>query len=128
MSVNQRIKEIRRTLNLSQREFAKAVYASNGYLAEIETGHIQPNDRFIHLVEKTFSVNKDWLLTGRGAMFKSADEDKLERMTNLFTELLPEFQDFVLKQIDQLIELQSASVKNGEKDAGNFHSLKKGES
>ena len=37
MTVNERIKEIRNTLNKSQREFAKEVYVSNGYLSEIET-------------------------------------------------------------------------------------------
>jgi hypothetical protein len=31
----------------------------------------------------------------------------MERMTNLFNELYPEYQDFVLRQIDELIELQN---------------------
>jgi hypothetical protein len=33
-------------------------------------------------------------------------EQKLERMTSLFNELYPEFQDYVLNQIDQLVKLQ----------------------
>jgi transcriptional regulator with XRE-family HTH domain len=106
MTVNQRIKEIRQSLNKSQREFAKEVYVSNGYLSEIETGHKEVNNRLIHLIASAFSVNKRWLLTGEGRMFNSTPEEKLERMTNLFNELRPEFQEFVLKQIDELIELQ----------------------
>ena len=107
MTVNGRIKELRRTLKLSQRAFAKAVYVSHGYLAGIELGHNEVKDRLIHLISSAFSVSKHWLLTGEGRMFHGTPEEKLERMTGLFSELYPEFQDFVLRQIDELIELQN---------------------
>jgi len=92
---------------MSQRAFAKEVYVSNGYLADIELGHNEVKDRLVHLISTAFSVNKHWLMTGKGRMFNSTTEEKLERMTNLFNELYPEYQDFVLKQIDELIELQN---------------------
>ena len=107
MTVNERIKEIRHALNKSQREFAKLVYVSNGYLSEIETGHKDVNDRLVHLISNAFSVNKHWLLTGEGRMFNSTPEEKLERISSLFNELYPEYQDFVLRQIDELIALQN---------------------
>ena len=112
MTVNDRIKEIRHTLNKSQREFASAVYISNGYLSEIETGHKEVKERLIHLISSAFSVSKHWLLTGEGRMFNSTTEEKLERMTGLFSELRPEFQDFVLRQIDELIALQNIRRKS----------------
>jgi hypothetical protein len=40
-------------------------------------------------------------------MFNTATEQKLKRVTALFKELNPNFQDYVLKQIDQLLELQN---------------------
>jgi len=40
-------------------------------------------------------------------MFNSTPKEKLERITSLFNELYPEYQDFVLRQIDELIELQN---------------------
>jgi len=107
MTVNERIREVRNALKLSQRAFAKEVYVSNGYLADIELGHNEAKDRLIHLISSAFSVNKHWLLTGEGRMFNSTPEEKLERVTGLFNELYPEFQDFVLRQIDELIELQN---------------------
>ena len=107
MTTNERIIELRHCLKLSQRAFAKAVYVSNGYLAGIELGNNQVKDRLVHLISSTFSVNKHWLLTGEGRMFNNTPEEKLERMTSLFNELYPEFQDFVLRQIDELIELQN---------------------
>ena len=108
MTINTRIKELRNTLKLSQRAFAKAVYVSNGYLADIELGHNEVKDRLVHLIASAFSVNKHWLLTGKGRMFNSTPQEKMERMTNLFNELYPEYQDFVLRQIDELIELQNS--------------------
>jgi transcriptional regulator with XRE-family HTH domain len=107
MTLNERIIELRHILKLSQRAFAKAVYVSNGYLAGIELGNNEVKDRLIHLISTTFSVNKHWLLTGEGRMFNSTPEEKLERMTALFNELYTEFQDFVLRQIDERIELQN---------------------
>jgi transcriptional regulator with XRE-family HTH domain len=107
MTVNERIKELRRILNKSQREFAKSVYVSYGYLSEIETGNKEVNNRFIHLIVSNFSVSKRWLLTGEGRMFNTTPEEKMERMTGLFNELQPEYQDFILKQIDELIQLQN---------------------
>lgn len=112
MTVNERIRELRCNLKLSQRAFAKAVYVSNGYLADIELGHNEVKDRLIHLVSSTFSVNKHWLLTGKGRMFNNTPEEKLARMTGLFNELYPEYQDYVLRQIDELIELQNIKFEN----------------
>jgi transcriptional regulator with XRE-family HTH domain len=107
MTVNERIKEFRRSQCFSQRAFAKEIYVSSGYLSEIETGHKEVNNRLIHLITSTFSVNKQWLLTGEGEKFDTTPEEKLEKISRLFYELCPEFQDFVLRQIDELIELQN---------------------
>jgi len=111
MTINKRIIKLRQNLKLSQRAFAKSVYVSNGYLAGIELGNNEVKDRLVHLISTTFSVNKHWLLTGEGRMFNSTPEEKLERVTALFNELYPEFQDFVLRQIDELIELQNVRHK-----------------
>jgi transcriptional regulator with XRE-family HTH domain len=108
MTVNERVREVRRALKLSQRAFAKAIYISNGHYADIELGNKPPNDRLIHLIATCFQVNKNWLLSGEGRMFNAATEQKLERVTALFSELYPEFQDFVLRQIEELIRLQTA--------------------
>jgi len=106
MTVNERIKEVRRALNLSQRAFAKAVYISNGHLAEIELGHQEPTEKLIYLIESCLAVNKTWLLTGEGPMFNTAVDPRMERMAALFSDLYPDFQDFVLRQIEDLLKLQ----------------------
>ena len=39
MTINQRVKQVRQALNLSQAKFAKALSMSNGYVAGIELEH-----------------------------------------------------------------------------------------
>ena len=47
MSINQRVKQVRQALKLSQAKFAKALAISNGYIAGIELEHNSVNDRLI---------------------------------------------------------------------------------
>jgi transcriptional regulator with XRE-family HTH domain len=110
--LNRRIKELRHTLKLSQVKFAAAVHISNGYQAQIELEQCPVNDRLIALVAAAFDVNERWLRTGEGgmlrkpALFCASPEERLERMTAVFGDLYPEFQDYILNQIDQLLVLQ----------------------
>ena len=105
MTISNRIRHIRKTLNMSQVEFAKAIYISNGYIAELECEHRRVNDRIIHLISLTFGVNEKWLKTGEGDMFFKAFGEKLQRMVSLFNELPPKFQDYVMQQIEQLLNI-----------------------
>jgi len=109
MTISSRIREIRKTLNMSQVEFAKAIYISNGYIAELECEHRRVNDRIIHLISLTFGVNERWLKTGEGDMFYKTPGEKLQRMVGLFNELPPKFQDYVMQQIEQLLAVTAAA-------------------
>ena len=108
MSIAKRIKQLRNTLDMSQVEFAKMIYISNGYIAELECGHRRVNDRIIHLIALTFGVSEKWLRTGDGDMFYKTPGEKLQRMVSLFNELPPKFQDYVMQQIEQLLRVTSS--------------------
>jgi transcriptional regulator with XRE-family HTH domain len=103
MSINERIRHLRATLQMSQTEFAKTIFISNGYIAELEKANRNVNNRIIHLISLTFGVNEDWLKTGEGNMFFTTPSEKLQRLTSLFNELPPKFQDYVMIQIEQLL-------------------------
>lgn len=106
MSANQRIKQVRQALNLSQAKFAKAISISNGYLAGIELGNRKVNDRLVKLVSVTFNVSDTWLKTGVGDMFEERPNQLAESAISLFKELKPAYQQYILNQIDQLLEIQ----------------------
>jgi len=105
MTISKRVRHLRQTLNMSQVEFAKAIHISNGYIAELECEHRRVNDRVIHLISLTFGVNRKWLETGEGDIFFSTPGEKLQRMVSLFNELPPKFQDYVMLQIEQLLNV-----------------------
>ena len=115
MTVNERIRQLRLILNLSQVDFSRAICVSSGYTAEIENGHRKANDRIIRLIRLTFGVNEAWLKTGAGEMFQSAPAEKRERILSLFNELNPQFQDYALTVIDHLLRLQKEKPKGNAK-------------
>ncbi|NOW87956.1 transcriptional regulator with XRE-family HTH domain [Clostridium beijerinckii] len=108
MNVNQRIKQVRQELKLSQAKFAKAISISAGYLASIELENRAVNERIIRLVSVTFSVSETWLKSGIGDMFRAKlNYTQLDEVAYIFQQLKPEFQEYVLKQIKELLELQN---------------------
>lgn len=111
MSINQRVKQVRQTLNMSQAKFAKALSMSNGYIAGIELEHNKVNDRIIKLICFTFNVSEEWLKTGDGSMFNEQPNQLAEQAYATFKELKPEYQEYILKQIVQLLEIQRNEKK-----------------
>jgi transcriptional regulator with XRE-family HTH domain len=109
MTVNERIKLARKALKMTQPNFAKAIYISKGYIAELECEHRKANDRIVHLISLTFGISEIWLKGGTGDMFFKSPDEKLQRMTNLFNELPPKFQDYVIVQIETLLKTTKES-------------------
>ena len=107
MTINQRVKEVRQALGLSQAKFAKALSMSNGYIAGIELGHNRVNDRIIKLICFTFQVSEPWLKNGDGEMFCTEPNEAVKLATAAFNELKPVYQDYIVKQIDLLLEIQN---------------------
>ena len=113
MSINERIKQVRQELHLSQAKFAEKISISNGYIASIELGNRNVNDRILKLICITFNVRENWLKNGSGSMF--CDEtNKINELTiiNIFRQLNPEFQGYVLNQMNELLKLQTKNEEN----------------
>jgi transcriptional regulator with XRE-family HTH domain len=73
-----RMLEIRRQKNLTQKSFSELVGVSPSYLAIIEQGKRNPSFNFIISVLRATKVNGDWLLTGRGSMYLPIKKEKPE--------------------------------------------------
>ena len=67
--VNERIKELRSRLGLTQEEFSSKICLSRNFIAQIETETKKPSERTIFDICEKFNVNQDWLRTGNGEMF-----------------------------------------------------------
>ena len=68
MTINERIKEIRRSSGLSQTDFAEHLGTTRGVITNLEGEKTSPNEPFIKLICREFNVNEDWLRTGEGEM------------------------------------------------------------
>jgi len=116
VSTRTRIKEVRKTLGLSQRAFCKGIFLSQSFFASIEIGTRKPNERVYELIATKYNVNKEWLLTGKGEMFSGPSPDiELEQLIDIYKELDPLFREYIMLQIKQLLDVQKRQTKNEEK-------------
>ena len=79
--MNERIKEIRTILGLTQQEFADKIKVKRNTVATYEMGRSVPSDSAIALICSVFDVNEEWLRTGTGEMFQPVTKnDEISRL------------------------------------------------
>ena len=84
--MEERIKELRKELGLTQTEFAERIGSAQNTITGYETGRRVPSSQVITLIARTFDVNETWLRTGEGAMFNEVTRD--ERVAEFVGEAL----------------------------------------
>ena len=104
---NERLKTVRNTLKLSQRDFSKGIFLEQSSYARIEQGKITLNERIIELVSLKYNVSKTYLKDGKGKMFCGNPPDaKLEQLNRIFSQLNTLFQDYLIIQAKELLNVQ----------------------
>ena len=106
--MNERIRQLRNSLRLSQSEFGAKIGLSQNYIWMIEKGERTPSDRTISDICREFGVSLAWLQFGDGEMYVKrgmneelglmvsslmgeADESFRKRFISAMMELPPEF-------------------------------------
>ncbi len=74
--MNQRLKKLRKSLDLTQQKFADRIGIARGNVGAYEVGKNAPSDAVISLICREFNVNEDWLRTGEGEMFIKQTRDE----------------------------------------------------
>lgn len=69
--MNERIKKLRKALDLTQQDFANRLGTTRDNIAGYETGRRSPSVAVISLICREFDVSETWLRTGEGDMFVS---------------------------------------------------------
>jgi transcriptional regulator with XRE-family HTH domain len=105
-TVNQRIGEVRKALGLNQKTFSERIKVSRSYTGVLEATDREVNGRIIELVCLNCGVSEKWLRTGAGTMFKDKPNPRLEKLLGNFEKLDEHLQDYVIKQLDILVEAQ----------------------
>lgn len=95
MTIGERIKEVRRALNITQEDFSKKLGTARNTIANYEVGRREPMEATIKSICREFNVNYDWLKDGEGDMFDAVPETLVDELA----------QEFNLDDLDQRIIL-----------------------
>lgn len=99
--MHERIKKLRRTLDLTQQEFADRIGVKRNTVATYEGGRNEPVDSVVSLICREFGVREEWLRTGNGEMFAPAVTDELDALADRYPNLTHES----LVLIEKLVNL-----------------------
>lgn len=78
--MNQRIKLLRKSLDLTQREFGDRIGVKGNTIANYELGRNEPIDAVISLICREFNVSEEWLRDGNGDMFITDKPNELDAL------------------------------------------------
>ena len=83
MDINERLKLLRTSLNLSQEAFGEKIgIRSRAHISALEGGRRALTDRIVNDICREFYVNEDWLRNGIGEMFREEDTFSLDDYLN----------------------------------------------
>lgn len=73
--MHERLKKLRKALDLTQQEFADRIGSKRNTVAKYETEANTPSAAVVSLICREFNVNEDWLRDGIGDMFLPTDRN-----------------------------------------------------
>jgi transcriptional regulator with XRE-family HTH domain len=107
-----RIKEIRKSLGLTQEEFSKRLGIKRNTVANYEIGRNEPIDAVISLICREFDVNEEWLRCGTGEMFiERLEEDETAALVQNLLDTSNPFYDSILSIMKMYDKLNDNSQK-----------------
>ncbi len=104
--MNGRIRELRKTLELSQKEFAQKIGLKQNAISYMEKNGATVTEQNIKAICSQFSVNENWFRTGNGKMFLES-EKKQREFFDIFDQLSPALQDYLIRTAKDLLDTQT---------------------
>lgn len=100
-TINQRIRELREALGLSQPKFGEGFGVSRDVVKNFEYSKTEPSDLQINIICRQYGVNEHWLRTGEGEMKKdfSADVEFAAKVSELLSDEPPKYAKAMVKTI-----------------------------
>ena len=83
LEIGKRLRLIRISQNLTQKEFALILGTSAGYISEIEAGKKIPGGEILNSIRRNYTANINWLLTGTGWTYDFFDPEYIEYFIRL---------------------------------------------
>ena len=99
-----RLKELRKALNLTQQKFADKLGVKQNTVAQYEMGRNDPSDAVIISICREFGVSEAWLRNGEGEMFipMTLDEEIASFIGGIQADIEPTFQKRFISALAKL--------------------------
>lgn len=99
-TIGEQIRDARKALSLTQKEFSAALGMSENYIWQIEKGQREPSDRTISDICRIFAIREEWIRTGSGEMREPmTKEEEIAQLVNGAINGSSEFKRAVIKMI-----------------------------
>lgn len=82
--MNERLRKLRKTLDLTQQEFANRIKIARGNISAYEAGKNAMSNAVISLICREFNVSEDWLRYGTGEMFIAKESDEIDSLVKKY--------------------------------------------
>lgn len=113
-----RIRKLRRMLDLTQQEFADKIGMKRNTVANYETGRNEPSASVISLICRVFNVNEEWIRTGEGEAFIQRSRNQV--IADFLGDLIVGEDTFKKRLIESLAELDERDWEGLEKLANSL--------
>lgn len=84
MTINERLKLLRKELGLTQIEFGEKIGLKKSAASQVEKDGYSINPRLLQLICSTFNISEKWLTEGKGDMYTSDEEAILEKLAGMY--------------------------------------------
>ncbi|PKL41122.1 MAG: hypothetical protein CVV44_00355 [Spirochaetae bacterium HGW-Spirochaetae-1] len=102
-----RIKEVRKELKMTQREFGETSGIDRRYVAKVECGSQNPSFKFLRSISIKHKISLDWLLYGVGQRFVNSGDNNYGEELSIFKKLLDnatqEDIDVIMKMVTKIL-------------------------
>lgn len=110
MTIGERVKELRKQINLTQQAFADRLNLKRNTVGSYEVNVVDPSDRTISDICREFNVNETWLRTGEGEMFNKITQS--EKLAAFLADITANEEDSFKRQfVEVLAELEPEDWK-----------------
>lgn len=95
-TVSDRIKRVRKSLNLTMDKFGNKIGITKASVSKLESGENNPSEQTLKLICREFNVDYFWLTEGFGDMFIDIPDTVIDEMKITYD--LSDFEEQILRQ------------------------------
>jgi len=111
---SQRVKQVRKELKMTQKEFSESLGYNQAYCSEIERGIKTPTSKMVERLFAQFKVSSDWIINGIGDIFitnNSGNNSGLDKANNSGFSSENKSISISIKEIEAILSIKSKSNK-----------------